>query len=116
MVMYMSNEKHMSNEMQSRSRTTISSRRLSHKDKDIESKLQESEERYRIMFDHAAVGLAHVGLDGHWLHVNQKLCDITGYTYEELQKKTFQEITYPEDLTIDQAYINRLLRGEVQTY
>src|SRR5947207_3416650 len=112
----MSNEKHMSNEMQSRGRATISSRRLRQKDKDIERQLQESEERYHILFDHAAVGLAHVSLDGHWLHVNQKLCDITGYTYEELQKKTFQEMTHPEDLTADQASLNRLLRGEIQTY
>lgn len=106
----------MSNEMQSSGRTTISSRHLKQKDKDIERKLQESEERYRILFDHAAVGLAHVSLDGHWLHVNQKLCDITGYTYEELQKKTFQEMTYPEDLTADQASLNRVLHGEIQTY
>lgn len=106
----------MSNEMQSRSRATMSSRRLKQKDKDIERQLQESEERYRTLFDHAAVGLAHVGLDGHWLRVNQKLCDITGYAYEELQKKTFQEMTYPEDLTADQAYLNRVLRGEIQTY
>lgn len=114
----MSNEKRMSNEMQSRSRGTISSRRLRQKDKDqdIERKLQESEERYRTLFDHAAVGLAHVGLDGRWLRVNQKLCDITGYTYEELLKKTFQEMTYAEDLTEDQAFLNRVLRGEIQTY
>jgi PAS domain S-box-containing protein len=116
MVMDMSNEKHMSNEMQSHGHTTMSLRRLRQKDKEIERKLQESEERYRIMFDHAAVGLAHVGLDGRWLHANQKLCDITGYTYEELQKKTFQEMTYPEDLALDQAYLNRILRGEIQTY
>src|SRR6185437_5656135 len=112
----MSNEKHMSNEMQSRSHTTISSRRLKQKDKDIERKLQESEERYRTLFDHAAVGLAHVGLDGHWLRVNQKLCDITGYTYEELPKKTTQEMTYSEDLAVEQASLNRVLRGEIQTY
>jgi PAS domain S-box-containing protein len=116
MVMYMSNEKHMSNEMKSRDHTTISSQRLRHKDKDIESRLRESEERYRVMFDHAAVGLAHVSLDGRWLHVNQKLCDITGYTYEELQGKTFQEMTHPEDLARDQAYLSSLLHGEIQAF
>jgi PAS domain S-box-containing protein len=116
MVMCMSNEKRMSSEMKSHSRATISSRWFRHKDKDTESKLQESEERYRLLFDHAAIGLAHVGLDGHWLHVNQKLCDITGYTYEELREKTFQDITFPEDLTQDLANINRILHGEIQTY
>lgn len=102
--------------MKSHGRTTMSSRRLRDKDKDIESKLQESEERYRVMFDHAAVGLAHIGLDGRWLHVNQKLCDITGYAYEELQEKTLQEMTYPEDLTRNQVYLNRVLCGEIQSY
>jgi PAS domain S-box-containing protein len=112
----MDNEKHMSNDMRSRDHTTISSRRSQHHEKDIESRLQESEERYHVMFDHAGVGLAHVGLDGRWLQVNQKLCEITGYTSEELQSKRFQDLTHPEDLARDQAYLNRLLHGEIQTF
>jgi PAS domain S-box-containing protein len=116
LVMYMSNEKHMSSEMKSHDRTTNSSRWFKHKGKDIENKLQESEESYRIIFDHAMVGLAHVGLDGRWLQINQKLCDITGYTSEELRKKTFQEMTFPEDLTQDQVNMNRILHGEIPSY
>ena len=97
-------------------RTIVSTRRKRQEESDIESRLRESEARYRIMFEHAGVGIAHVDLDGHWLHVNQKLCDITGYTQKELQEKTLQEIAYPEDLATDLEHMQRMLDGELQTY
>jgi PAS domain S-box-containing protein len=78
--------------------------------------LQESEQRFRVTFDHAAVGIAHVAPDGRWLRVNQKLCDILGYTRQELLQRTFQDITYPEDLDADLENIRRVLAREIQTY
>jgi PAS domain S-box-containing protein len=78
--------------------------------------LEESEERFRATFEQAAVGIAHVGPDGQWLRVNQKLCDIVGYRPEELLALTFQDITHPEDLEADLAQVRRLLAGEIQTY
>ncbi len=90
---------------------------------DIEKKLRESEERlreserqFRIIFEQAAVGMAHVSIDGRWLLVNQKLCAILGYTREELLELTFQDITYPDDLETDLEQVNRLLKDELQTY
>jgi PAS domain S-box-containing protein len=50
--------------------------------------LGESEERFRATFEQAAVGVAHVGTDGRWLRVNDKLCEITGYSREELAGMT----------------------------
>lgn len=84
--------------------------------KQTEEALKESEERFRATFEQAAVGMAHVSLEGHWLRVNQKLCDIVGYTREELLQLTFQEITYPEDLEIDLSYAERLLAREISNY
>ncbi len=78
--------------------------------------LEESEERFRATFEQAAVGIAHVGLDGRWLRVNRKLCDIVGYRPDELQALTFLDITHPEDLEADLAQVRRLLAGEVETY
>lgn len=78
--------------------------------------LEESEERFRATFDQAAVGIAHVGTDGRWLRVNQKLCDIVGYAPEELLRLTFQDITHPDDVEADLAHLRRLLAGEVTTY
>jgi PAS domain S-box-containing protein len=60
--------------------------------------LQESEERFRATFEQAAVGIAHVGLDGRFLRVNAKLCDIAGYPREELLQLDFASLTVPEDL------------------
>jgi PAS domain S-box-containing protein len=78
--------------------------------------LKESEKRFRETFEQAAVGIAHVGIDGQWLWVNQKLCDIVGYTRKQLMELTFQEITHPEDLALDLAYVERLLAGEIKNY
>ena len=78
--------------------------------------LEESEERFRATFEQAAVGIAHVGLDGRWLRVNQKLCDIVGYGCDELRSLTFQDLTHPEDLGADLAQVRRLLAGEIETY
>ncbi len=81
-----------------------------------EEALQESEERFRATFEQAAVGIAHVALDGRWLRFNQKLCDITGYTREELSKLTFLDITYPNDIETDLKNMERLRSGEIRTY
>src|SRR5262249_9453318 len=62
------------------------------------AEVRESEQRFRVTFEQAAVGIAHVALDGRWLRVNQKLCDIVGYSREELHQRTFQDITHPDDL------------------
>ncbi len=82
----------------------------------IENALRESEQQFRAAFHQAAVGIAHVGINGQWLLVNQKLCDIVGYTSEELQFLTFQDITHPDDLDIDLNYVNQVLAGEIENY
>jgi len=78
--------------------------------------LRESEERFRATFEQAAVGMAHVSNGGHWLRVNQKLCDILGYTQEELLESTWQQITHPEDLETDLEHVQQLLAGDIHTY
>ncbi|SMB86589.1 diguanylate cyclase [Deinococcus hopiensis] len=81
-----------------------------------EQSLRESEARFRSTFNQAAVGIAHVDVDGRWQNVNDRLCDIVGYTREELMDLTFQDITHPDDLNIDLGYVHRLLAGELRTY
>lgn len=84
--------------------------------KRVEEMLRESEERFRGTFEQAAVGIAHVAPDGHWLRVNQRLCDIVGYTEQELWARTFQDITHPDDLDRDLGYVRDMLDGKLQTY
>lgn len=82
----------------------------------LEQALRESEELYRSTFDLAAVGIAHVSPDGQWLRVNKKLCNIVGYSEEELFKMRLQEITYPADLRTDVALPEELRTGALDTY
>ncbi len=81
-----------------------------------ELELRESEERFRATFEQAAVGMAHLGVDGQWLRVNRRLCEIVGYTSAELLQKTEQEITHPDDLTIESEHARDILAGEIGTY
>jgi PAS domain S-box-containing protein len=76
----------------------------------------ESEERFRFTFEEAALGMAHVGIDGRWLRINRKLCEIVGYTREELLYMTFQEVTHPDDLENDLSHVKELVEGKIQRY
>ncbi|WP_372743817.1 histidine kinase dimerization/phosphoacceptor domain -containing protein [Nostoc sp. C052] len=78
--------------------------------------MRESEQRFRATFHQAAVGIAHVAIDGSWLLVNQRLCNILGYTPEELQLLTFQDITHPDDLKADLKYFDQILADNIPTY
>jgi PAS domain S-box-containing protein len=84
--------------------------------KKIEEELRASVERFRSTFDQAAVGLAHVGVDGQMLRINDRLCEILGYSREDLQKKTPVEITHPDDLEADLRQAQLLLEGRIPTY
>jgi PAS domain S-box-containing protein len=81
-----------------------------------EVKLTESEEKFRTTFKQAAVGIAHVAPDGQFLRVNQKWCNIVGYTPEEMITKTFQEITHPDDLDADLEFVRQMLDKEISNY
>ena len=78
--------------------------------------LELGEKRFRATFEQAAVGIAHVSPEGRFLRINQKYCDIVGYSYEETLQLTFQDITYPDDLESDVTQVNQLLAGEIDTY
>jgi diguanylate cyclase (GGDEF)-like protein/PAS domain S-box-containing protein len=82
----------------------------------VEAALRESEQRFRRSFDNATIGMALVGTDGCWLQVNRSLCDMLGYSEEELLGKTFQDITHPDDLDVDLDNLGRMLAGETRTY
>ena len=71
---------------------------------------------FQQSFELAAVGMSHVTPDGRFVRVNRKLCEMVGYTREELLERTFQAITHPEDLIPDLGLLRRLLAGEIETY
>jgi len=73
-----------------------------------EEALRKSEERLRAMYEQASVGVALIGMDGRWQAVNERLCQILGYSRNELLNMRCQDVTHPEDTNdpaciIDQA-------------
>ncbi|UNU25952.1 PAS domain S-box protein [Microcoleus vaginatus] len=84
--------------------------------KQIEMALRNSEEQFRHAFEDASIGMAIVSLDGNWIKVNPALCQILGYSSEELLALTFQDITHPDDLDGDLTYAQELLAGTISTY
>ena len=84
--------------------------------KQAEVSLRESEEQFRHAFEYAGIGMALVSVDGRWLRVNRALCEIVGLDEATLLRKTFQEITHPEDLARDLDAVRQLLAGTIRYY
>lgn len=77
-----------------------------------ENALRDGEERFRVTFDHAPSGIAHTALDGRFLMVNRRLCEILGYPEAELLQKRFTEITYADDLDTTLSHRQALIAGQ----
>jgi diguanylate cyclase (GGDEF)-like protein/PAS domain S-box-containing protein len=81
-----------------------------------EEELRESEERFRLSFCYAAVGMAHLSADGQLLRANFKLQEVLGYSQDELLNMTFQDITHPDDVAEALAQQQRIIQGEIKDY
>jgi PAS domain S-box-containing protein len=81
-----------------------------------EEALRESEARFRGTFEQAAVGIAHVSVEGRFLRVNDKLCAILGHTREELLGMAFVDLTVPEDRTGGLEAQRAMLAGEQSAF
>lgn len=79
-----------------------------------EEALLESEQRFRAAFENASVGATIVDLSGRFIKVNRFLCELLGYAEEELQRKTFSDVTHPDDVRIGVDYLKRMIRGELE--
>ena len=77
--------------------------------------LKESEERFRRAFENAPVGVCLTSTEGRLLRVNRTLCEMLGYTADELCIKKFGEITHPDDVEASTNSVKRLLAGEIET-
>jgi PAS domain S-box-containing protein len=75
--------------------------------------LAESEARFRGTFENAAVGIAHVGLDGVWLRVNRRLGEIVGYAREELLRHGLENVAHLEGTAPSPEQAERLRSGEI---
>ena len=84
--------------------------------KRIEENLRESEQRFRATFEQAAVGIAHVDLEGRFLRVNDRLCEITRYSRDELLQRSFLDLTAPEEHQESEQARRAMLAGTQKSY
>jgi len=78
--------------------------------------LLESEERFRSYFELGLVGMAIVSPEKEWMEVNQRLCEILGYSEAELTRKTWTDLTHPDDREADETELGRVLNGVTKGY
>jgi PAS domain S-box-containing protein len=81
-----------------------------------EEALRESEVRFRSTFEQAAVGIAHVDIDGRLLRVNQRYAEMLGYERADLLNVSYESLTHPEDRAATAERLERLLAGELESF
>jgi diguanylate cyclase (GGDEF)-like protein/PAS domain S-box-containing protein len=77
-----------------------------------ERELSESERKFREAFDLVGIGLTQVDVDGRFVVVNRRFCEMLGYSRDELIGKRFDEITHPDDRGEDEGVTNEMARSE----
>jgi PAS domain S-box-containing protein len=85
--------------------------------KQVEEVLRQSEEEFRALYESATVGMVQADLaTGKLFRPNNKFCQITGYTVEELSEKSFADITHPDDREANWEVFQSLVQAKVTEY
>jgi PAS domain S-box-containing protein len=82
----------------------------------VVSQVDESEKRLRNYFKLGLLGMAITSVDKKWIEANETICNFLGYTKEELEQKTWAELTHPEDIAIDSNYFDQVMKNEIEGY
>jgi len=82
----------------------------------LKDELLQSEERFKGAFNHSSLGMALVNYEDKWIEVNDRMCEILGYTREEFKNLTYIDITYEEDLAADLAYEKQMQNGVISSF
>ena len=82
--------------------------------KQEQAALRASEDKFKHIFEYSSVGNSITQFSGE-INVNQALCDLLGYTPQELQNKKWQDLTHPDDIALTQREVDRLLNGEKES-
>lgn len=84
--------------------------------KQTEEQLDRQAEKFRNAFEYSGIGLSLVDMDGKWIQINKALCDMVGYTREEILGIRFQDITYAEDIELNMELLRRAISGEITRF
>lgn len=80
-------------------------------------KLFKTEIKFKTIFEQAALGIANVdGTSGKFIEINEKFCELLGYSMSEMKDKDFQSITHPEDLEKDLEFVKEIRAGIIEQY
>ena len=82
----------------------------------LQLEAQKDNERMRLFFERQLVGMAITSPEKGWIHTNEKLQQMLGYTHDELSGLTWADVTYPDDLAEDVKQFERLLHSEINDY
>lgn len=82
--------------------------------KRMEVALRESEERFRLAFENANVGVALVSLTGQLTRVNNQLCEMFGYSRAELETMTVNDLSFSEDMDVSPIFMQDAIAGKQQ--
>lgn len=81
------------------------------------TKLLDSELKFKIIFEQASIGIANIDIaTGNFLEINNKFCELLGYTQNEMKQKNFQSITHPDDLQNDLLNVSKIENGLIHEY
>jgi PAS domain S-box-containing protein len=78
--------------------------------------IKKREEQFRGYFESALVGFGILSSERSWIYANNCVCEMLGYSQEELTKLSWAELSYPDDLAADVVQFEHLLAGEINSY
>jgi len=85
-------------------------------EKKLSKKILEQEHLYKLTFEEADIGIAHVSIDGKWIDTNTYLSKLLGYSKKEFRKTSIQNITHKDDMSYDESMIKELLENKRNSY
>ena len=77
---------------------------------------RQSDALMHATFEQAAVGMAQVNFDGSLIMVNERLCDMLGYSRADVMRLTFRDVTHPDDLADSEAALSQLVEAGAGIY
>ncbi|MCV6637758.1 PAS domain S-box protein [Candidatus Albibeggiatoa sp. nov. NOAA] len=80
-----------------------------------EKALQASEAKFRNIFDYSASAMIVSDSQKRIVRINKKAQELFGYSSEQFYKKSYAELTHPQDIELSQQQVKRLVQGEIDT-
>ena len=84
--------------------------------KRMEEELRKNRDELLRYFQQPFIGMFTANHDKQIRHINQRFCDMVGYSMDEMQQLDWGKLTHPDDIAANQAYLEQAIRGEINAY